>query len=186
MPPERNRPVPPFKLSISSTHAAVEHQVFQLPMHVLLILFLLPMLAIAADASLQNTRDLHEDGLLADQLGIPILLLVSREQCSYCRRLKREVLGPIQLTGQYKDRVLMREILIDPGQRINDFQGHDRRTAELAAEYGVSLTPTLLFLDPKGQELSTRMVGINTLEMFSFYLDEAIVEASRALPRNSP
>jgi hypothetical protein len=30
------------------------------------------------------------------------------------------------------------------------------------------------------------MVGINTLEMFSFYLDEAIVEASRALPRNSP
>lgn len=146
-----------------------------------LLLFLLPVLAVAAGSALQSASNLHEDAILADRLGIPILLLVSRERCSYCRRLKREVLDPIQLAGQYKDRVVMREILIDPGQRIKDFHGHDRPAAELAGDYGVSLTPTLLFLDSKGRELTGRMVGINTLEMFSFYLDQAIAEADKAL-----
>ena len=75
----------------------------------------------------------------------------------------------------------MREILIDPGQRLKDFQGHSRQAAKLAGDYAVDLTPTLLFLDAGGRELTGRMVGINTLEMFSFYLDEAIAEAGKAL-----
>ena len=79
---------------------------------------------------------------------------------------------------------MMRETLIDPGVRINDFQGRSRSAADFARSYGVSLTPTLLFLDPQGKELTPRIVGVNTLEMFGLYLDAAIDEAhSRLLDR---
>ena len=64
---------------------------------------------------------------------------------------------------------------------MKDFQDHSREAAELAADYGVKLTPTLLFLDARGHELTSRMVGINTLDMYSFYLDEAIAKAAKAL-----
>jgi len=35
----------------------------------------------------------------------------------------------------------------------------------------------MLFLDPSGKELSERMIGISTPELFGGYLDEAIEEA---------
>lgn len=175
-----NRPLTPLIRAASGCHG------LKAPVCVLLLLLCLPLGSLAAEPYLQPAHDLQQDGIQADRLGIPILLLVSRERCSYCRRLKREVLGPIQLGGQYRNRLIIREILIDPGRHLKDFQGQRRPAAALAGDYGVSLTPTLLFLDAGGRELTSRMVGINTLEMFSFYLDEAIAEAAGALRRQAP
>ena len=180
---ERRCPVPFYISCTSVNRPDRKRQTLMVHLSALLLLICLSLPALATDAYLQTTSDLHEDGALADRSGLPILLLVSRERCSYCQKLKREVLDPIQLSGQYKDQVIMREILIDPGRRLKDFHGYNRQAVELARGYGVSLTPTLLFLDAKGRELTTRMVGINTLEMFSFYLDEAIAQAAVALHR---
>lgn len=79
------------------------------------------------------------------------------------------------------DQVIMREVLIDPGQSITNFQGQYLSTRKFASGYGVKLTPTLLFLDPEGSELTARIVGINTLEMYSFYLEAAIKEANQKM-----
>ena len=43
------------------------------------------------------------------------------------------------------------------------------------------MTPTLLFLDPDGTEIVPRIVGVNTVEMFGFYLDRAIDAARERL-----
>ena len=88
------------------------------------------------------------------------------------------------LSGDYADRIIMREIFIDLGTDLRSFSGEIADSAFFAHEYGVYLTPTLLFLGPDGEELSKRIVGINTPEMFSFYVDAAIDDAVKKLHTN--
>jgi hypothetical protein len=46
---------------------------------------------------------------------------------------------------------------------------------------GVYLTPTLVFLDGDGNEVSERIIGINTLEMYGGYVDEAINQGIKSI-----
>lgn len=123
------------------------------------------------------TRNLQQEAKLASRTHKPILLMISREHCPYCKLMKREILYPMSLDPEVTQRIILREMLIDPGMRIIDFHGERQDSAAFAHGYGVHLTPTLLFLDPQGNELTKRIVGINTIELFSFYLDAAIEEA---------
>ena len=50
----------------------------------------------------------------------------------------------------------------------------------LARQYGVGVTPTLLFLDSRGRELTARLRGINTPEFFGFYVDRGIERARQS------
>ena len=127
------------------------------------------------------TSNLKQDAELANQTRKPILLMISQDHCPYCDLMKREVLAPMALGGDYKNTILMREILIDMGLPITNFQGQLQDAAEFSHGYGVHLTPTLLVLDPQGNELTQRIVGINTVELFSFYLDAAIEKATEKM-----
>jgi len=85
------------------------------------------------------------------------------------------------LSGNYRNRIIMRELMIDSVEEQRGFDGHELDALILASEYGISVTPTMLFLGPDGKELTKRIVGINTLELFSFYVDEAIDKAVKKL-----
>lgn len=126
---------------------------------------------------LATTHDLQADARIAARDRRPILLLVSQEECPFCWQIKREILDPMVLSGDYDDRLLMREMFIDEGFLLRDFQGREVAGGDFALRYGVSLTPTLLFLDPRGRELTDKMVGIQTPEMYFLYVDAAITEA---------
>ncbi len=128
----------------------------------------------AGGPGLALTDDLQAVGTLAREAGVPIVLMVSREYCPMCARLKREVLGPMALSGEYADRAIMREIKIDPGERVRDFDGRDVAAAELAERYHAFLTPTLLFLDGRGAELAPRILGVQNTDFFGHYVDQAI------------
>ncbi len=80
------------------------------------------------------------------------------------------------LGSYYKDRVLIRKLELD-GDDVRGFAGELLTPSAFARIYGVTVTPTMLFLDPNGKELSERMIGIATPELFGGYLDEAIEEA---------
>jgi thioredoxin-related protein len=146
----------------------------------LLIICLIPI-GVLADAGLPLARDLQQDAKLASRSGKPIMLMMSREHCTYCDLMKREILHPVAVEGEYGQRVILREMLIDRGMPIKDFQGKTQSAKTFSQGYGVHLTPTLLFLDPLGKELTEPIVGINTLELFGFYLDAAIEEAVKKL-----
>ncbi len=133
------------------------------------------------EGRLQKTEDLAADARLAARQQIPILLLVSLEDCPFCIQIKQEILNPMVLSGDYDDRLLMREVFIDDGERLRDFQGKEVDGASFALRYDVMLTPTLLFLDPEGRQLVEKMVGIQTPEMYFLYVDAAIDEAVSAL-----
>ena len=130
---------------------------------------------------LTEARDMSADGKLAREGGMPILLLVSQLTCPYCEQIKREILHPMVVAGDYRGELLIRELYMDTHGRIRDFKGRHVDNSQFAYGYDVYLTPTLLFLGPDGRELTKRMVGINTPEFYFYYVDQAIQSAISAL-----
>lgn len=135
----------------------------------------------AVSAAVSYAENLVALGDRARSGHMPILLVVSQADCPYCERLKREILEPMLVSGEYEGRVLIRELLIDSELPVRDFQGQAVSPDELARRYRARLTPTLLFLDYRGRELTERMVGINTLDFYGYYLDAAIDTARQRL-----
>ena len=133
----------------------------------------------AADSGhgLEPVRDLGADARLARERGLPILMVVSQHHCPFCDLLREEVLLPMVRSGDYVDRVILRELFLDGEQQLRDFDGRSVGPEALADRYRTFLTPTLLFLDPRGKELTDRILGINTVEFYGYYLDASILEA---------
>ena len=143
----------------------------------LICLLFMPVNGPAAQGNLQLVEDFQQLGNEARQRQIPILLMVSQYHCGFCERMREEVLGPMVLSGDYTSRVLIRELRMDPGSTVRDFQGERLTAAAFSARYKTRVTPTLLFLDAQGKEAAERIVGINTVDYLLFYIEDAINEA---------
>jgi thioredoxin-related protein len=110
-----------------------------------------------------------------------MVLEFSSEDCTYCHRLEALFLLPMQRNADYDDKVLLRSISLDEGTSVIDFDGRSIATSEFATRYGVSLTPTLLFLDADGNEISERLVGIWSEDFYGGFIDNRIDEARQGL-----
>jgi hypothetical protein len=128
-----------------------------------------------------EARDLGVDGGRSQELGAPIVLVVTREDCGYCARLKTAVIVPMILSGEYEDRAIIRELNIDARDAVRDFGGRRVSPFAVANRYDALLTPTVLILGPDGGEVAPRLVGINNEQMYLWYLDRAIEEGAGAL-----
>ena len=84
-------------------------------------LCLLAVTAGADAASVPVARDLVADAALAREQRIPILLVFTREDCGYCELLKRTVILPMIISGEYRDRVVIREVIVDDPADLRDF-----------------------------------------------------------------
>ena len=118
--------------------------------------------------------DLAALGRTARSRRLPIVLLVSRSDCSYCMVLKDEVLNPMMKSREYDDQALIGELMLDAVEPLRWFDGESGIRDELASRFEADVTPTLLFLAPDGAEVAPRIRGINTVELFGFYVDRAI------------
>jgi thioredoxin-related protein len=149
----------------------------------LFILLLLPGYLVHAEPSLllEQTADLQQLGEQSKSRQIPILLMVSQYHCGFCERMKQEVLNPMLLNGDDSNRVLMRELLIDAGESVVNFQGEREAAEQFSDRYKVRVTPTLLFLDSNGKEVAERILGVNTIDYLLFYIEDAIDTATQAM-----
>lgn len=146
-------------------------------------LALCALLALRAAVALEPVDDLQALGADAAERGVPIVLAVTRRECGYCATLKREILEPLRLAGDDPRRVLIRELMVDSEARVIAFGGAATTAQALANAYDAPFTPTVLLIGPDGAELAERIVGINTPEMYGWYLDRSIDEATAALRR---
>lgn len=119
-------------------------------------------------------RDLATDGAASRQRRVPLLLFFSQEYCGYCERLEEEVLIPMVISREYEDRVILRKLSIDFGEDVTGFGGRKLDNRMLFHEYDGIVTPTLVLTDHSGKSLTKPLVGINTVEFFGWYLDQAI------------
>jgi len=128
-----------------------------------------------------TTTDLHMLALQSNQEKLPILIMYAAEHCEYCERLEEELLGPMHESGLYRNRVIIRKVMIDGYQNITDFSGASVEADNYAFKQGVQVTPTLRFLDAQGNQLAPEMVGYNTPEMYAAYVENAIESSNRAI-----
>jgi thioredoxin-related protein len=149
--------------------------------HLLIFLLLSSSVVCAEPELLLQASDLQELGGQAETRQIPILLMVSQDHCGFCKQMKQEVLNPMLLSGDEANRVLMRELLIDAGETVVNFQGQHEASETFSSRYKVRVTPTLLFLDNKGEEVAERILGINTVDYLPFYIEGAIDHATQVM-----
>ena len=149
----------------------------------LLLLLAAALLLAEAALAIEPARDLAADGAEAARRGVPVLLAVTRADCEYCAALKREILEPMRLSGDEPGRVLIREVDVDSRREVTGFDGARASGWSVADGYEAMFTPTVLIVGPTGVELVERIIGLNTPEMYGWYLDRAIDEATAAMAR---
>jgi len=103
-----------------------------------------------------------------------IMLEISASYCSYCRKLEENIIKPMLRSGDYDANVLIRRFEIDGYAALKDFEGSPVTKGELAMRWGIQITPTIIFLNSQNQEVSDRIIGVNSLDYFGGYVDDAI------------
>lgn len=107
-----------------------------------------------------------------------MVVMVSRESCPYCLKLKQQVLIPEVKNGALNKKWLLRELLIDGGTNHIGFDGKIVNSMAYAQSIKATITPTVLFLSPNGVELGKRIIGTGgAIDFYDFYLKRSIKEA---------
>jgi len=114
----------------------------------------------------------------------PIVVFVTQRGCHFCEQLRQQVLHPMIKGDGLNDRVILREVSLDQGIEFYDFDGSLVTGRNFAGRYDAAITPTLLFLDARGQEAGKRIVGISNIEYYAFYFDKVIESATQAIVKN--
>lgn len=135
-------------------------------------------------SGLQQTDNLQTLGQQVSATSKPLLLMFSQHHCPFCKKLKSEVLEPMLLNPKYQQRLFMRELMIDFGSNLIDFKGKPTTGIDLFELYGMVVTPTIILIDGAGKEIAKRQTGVNTVEMYGWYLDQAIDDAVLGLSRS--
>lgn len=128
-----------------------------------------------------DISDLANDIEIMKKYKRPMIVEISADDCPYCRLIEESVLHPMILSGEYEDIVLLRKININGYSDITDFNGQQITHSDFADLYGVSLTPTVLFLDANGKEVAPRMLGVPNIDFYGAYVDINIELARKAI-----
>lgn len=125
--------------------------------------------------------DLRADLAEAGQRDIPILLLLHRSDCSWCHFVLDDHLRPMVLSGQYTERVLIRQLEVDGPGRLIDQDGREVSAQDFARRMKVNFYPTVLILGPDGQPLVEPLIGVANTELYGTQLESALQKAEARL-----
>ena len=131
--------------------------------------------------SLTEAGDLAADARLAAAKGVPLVLLYSRDDCSWCEKLKREHLGP--LSRDPATPAVIRELHMDRNTPVVDFAGRRSTSADFARQMQARFAPTVMFHGPDGAQLAESIVGFRLADFYAAYLERAIEESRTKLQR---
>jgi len=124
-----------------------------------------------------SASDLSQDAKLASVGNRVLMIEFSSEDCGYCRLLEDEFLKPMLRNSEYGKKVVIRYISLSDNDSLIDFEGKTVSADEIATKYGVFVTPTLLFLDENGLEVSDKLIGIWSVDFYGGFIDERIDSA---------
>ena len=112
---------------------------------------------------------------------IPVMLYVARTGCTFCYRFEEDILDPLIKSGVYTDKIIIRKLMLDSAEPVENFRGERVTPKELLSAYSVTVTPTLLFLDTHGNELVPRIVGYQKNDFYGQFLEQSINKANSVL-----
>lgn len=121
-----------------------------------------------------RTTDLQRDGDAARERNLPILMMFSMDGCGYCELVEQDFLRPMLISGDYRDKVIIRMVKTDSFRDVRDFNGRAVDVDELAQRYRAYVMPTVVLVDHQGRQLTPRLVGVTTPDFYGGDLDNAI------------
>ena len=125
-------------------------------------------------SGIARATDLFKDASLAREQGLVILIEFASDSCEYCRLLEKEFLDPMLINSEYDKKVMIRSVQLDGYESFRGFQGKLISPGQFASRYDIEVTPTMVFLDANGNELSDKLVGIWSVDFFGGYIDKQI------------
>jgi thioredoxin-related protein len=149
------------------------------------LLTTLVVASVATAGDLPLIKDLRKEASHSQEKRLPILMMFSADHCAYCVRIEEDFLKPMHSGGFYDEKVIIRRVKMGDGT-VSDFDGSRITASELAERYDVSVTPTLVFIDAQGRQLTQKLVGLTTPELYGGYLDQAIDTSLDRLRRTKP
>jgi len=130
-----------------------------------------------ADAQIlvvDEVQNLEALGEQARNDDVAVLLMFSQKGCTYCIILEQDYLLPMLRSGDYAKKVIIRKISIDSYETLRNFDGTSISADTFATNYRSYVTPTMVFLDHNGRELTKRLMGVGTEGFFFADIDRAI------------
>lgn len=147
-----------------------------------ILMLLLPLSVLAHEnTSLKEVDDFKSLREQMQTQTLPLLLVFRADYCGYCRQLEQEHLIPMEKSGEYATRILIRRFSVDKAETVTDFQGQTLSAEAFTARYQASLTPTVVFLNAEGQQVAEPLLGYNSPDYYGAYLEKAITQAQQAV-----
>jgi len=128
---------------------------------------------------LPTATDLPQALAQALALGQPLVVMVSLDNCPYCRQVRQSHLGPLWRGGQVVVQIDMQH-----KETLTDWDGQTRSHGDWVKNRRISVAPTVLFFGPDGREVADRLEGASLPDFYGAYLDQRLAQArQRLLPR---
>jgi len=149
-------------------------------------ILLTALLALGGGAAAQHTAlpaadNLASDGRDAARRRVPLVILFSLPDCSYCETVRRNYLLPLSREGEPGRRPIVREAGLASTDPLRGFAGQASSGKALAARYRIRVAPSVAIVDGHGKLLAPVLEGGDVAGMYGAYLDEALSVARRAL-----
>jgi thioredoxin-related protein len=133
--------------------------------------------AMAAARELPTSKSLQSDIAAAVKISKPLVVLVSLDNCPFCKIARENYLLPLMR----EQGISVVQVNVSYSTAIVDAAGKRTTQAELIKAWDVKATPTVLFFGKNGQEIAPRLIGGTTSDFYGAYLQERVDQAIRSL-----
>lgn len=130
-----------------------------------------------------RTAGAANDAREAANPGVVFVVLFSLPGCHYCEEVRNHYLAPLARDAANRGRLVVREIDLNSARALTDFDGTSTTQAAFARRLKVQFAPTVLFLDARGQQVASPLIGAGKADFYGAYLDEAIATGLKAAAR---
>lgn len=141
---------------------------------VLLWLMTPTVLLAGSGNDLPIAADLKLDAETSARNRAPIMVFYMSDHCAYCAEVSDLYLRPMQNSGEYKGRLILRTVNIASMNSLRGFNGELVEHERFAESQGINFTPVIKFYDHQGHELVPEIAGYNTPDFYGAYLESAI------------
>ena len=125
---------------------------------------------------LPSATDLPQALAQALAQGQPLVVMVSLDNCPYCRQVRQSHLGPMWRGGQVVVQIDMQH-----KESLVDWDGQTRSHGDWVKNRRISVAPTVLFFGPDGREVADRLEGASLPDFYGAYLDQRLAQARQRL-----
>ena len=145
------------------------------------LIIVLSQAAHAATRVLPTSASLKNDIDAALKTSKPLVVLVSLDNCPFCKIAHENYLIPLMA----ERAISVIQVNTNHATPIDDAWGKRTTHEQLIRIWAIKVTPTVLFLGKNGREVAPRLEGGSMSDFYGAYLDERLRTAQAAITRDS-